>query len=298
MSIVCWPRRRFLNATLGLIAFWMALPADAQEPQRSREPLREPVYRVSKARVEPPQERPVGHPLDPAMKIAQDGLILLRSDVTDYSCMLVKRERVGGVLNDPEYIFTEVRNRKEVNGRAVSPFSVYMYFLKPSKLKGREVIFVEGHNNNKLVAHEGGNFLKLAPPVWLRPGGPIAMRGNLYPITDVGIENLIAKLLERGERDKQRGECEVQFIKEAKVNGRMCTVLQVTHPTPRPYFDFHIARIFIDDEVGLPIRYAAYSWPTTEGGRPQLLEEYTYLNLKLNVGLSDDDFDHRKKFKG
>ncbi len=29
------------------------------------------------------------------------------------------------------------------------------------------------------------------------------------------------------------------------------------------------------------------------GGQPQLLEEYTYLNVKLNVGLTDADFDDK-----
>lgn len=68
-----------------------------------------------------------------------------------------------------------------------------------------------------------------------------------------------------------------------------CTVLTVTHPVARPYFDFHIAQIFIDDELNVPIRYCAYSWPTSPGGEPVLLEEYTYQNLKTNIGLTDAD---------
>ena len=103
--------------------------------------------------------------------------------------------------------------------------------------------------------------------------------------------------MEKGARDRKRGEVDVQFIPNAKINGRKCTVLQVTHPEPRPYFDFHIARIFIDDELNLTIRYAAYSWPTREGAKPEVIECYTYLNLKVNVGLKSEDFDHEKKFR-
>ena len=40
----------------------------------------------------------------------------------------------------------------------------------------------------------------------------------------------------------------------------------------------------------MPIRYEAYDWPTSAGGPPQLIEEYTYINLQLNVGLQDEDF--------
>jgi len=35
----------------------------------------------------------------------------------------------------------------------------------------------------------------------------------------------------------------------------------------------------------------AYDWPTTPGGEAPLIEEYTYYNVKLNVGLTDLDFD-------
>ena len=122
------------------------------------------------------------------------------------------------------------------------------------------------------------------------------MRDQLYPITDIGIEFLINKLIEKGERDRSRGECKVEFMKGAKINGRACTVLQVKHPTPRPWFDFHIARIFIDDDLQMPIRYAAYTWPKEPGEKPPLLEAYTYLKLKLNVQLKDADFDYKEKF--
>ena len=62
-------------------------------------------------------------------------------------------------------------------------------------------------------------------------------------------------------------------------------------PGPKP-FDFHMAQIFIDKELNVPIRYAAYDFPIQAGGPLQVIEEYTYLNLKLNVGLTDKDFDH------
>jgi hypothetical protein len=64
-----------------------------------------------------------------------------------------------------------------------------------------------------------------------------------------------------------------------------------------PHYDFHVARVFIDDQLQVPVRYAAYTWPKTPGGQPELDEAYTYLDLKLNVGLSENDFDYTKKFK-
>ena len=70
-----------------------------------------------------------------------------------------------------------------------------------------------------------------------------------------------------------------------------CTVLQVMHPVQRPHFEFHRAEIFIDNQLNIPVRYAAYFWPSKPGEQDALLEAYTYTNVKVNVQLSDADFD-------
>ena len=227
------------------------------------------------------------HPLDPALTMARKGLEYSTNQVRDYTATLVKRERVEGELQPYEYIFLKVRNPKPQ-----VPFSVYMYFLKPVEAKGREVIYVAGKNENKMLVHEGGGGIKGAlPNLELDPSGFLAMKGQRYPVTEVGVENLMRQLVQRGNRDRAAGTCKVQFRKGAKINGRVCTLLQVTHPEKRAPYDFHIAQIFVDDELGMPIRYAAYDWPESRDARPELIEEYTYLNLKINAGLKEIDFD-------
>ncbi len=222
------------------------------------------------------------HPLMPAIRWAREGLENIRQ-IEDYSAVMVKRERVNGKEGEEEYAFVKVRHR---------PLSVYMYFLKPQTLQGREVIWIEGQNDGKMWAH-GTGIQKMFGTVSLSPTSPMAMQGNRYPITEIGILNLVERLLEIGERDAQYGECEVKFHPNAKINDRTCTCIQVVHPVPRRNFLFHVARIFVDDELNVPVRYEAYDWPSEPGGEPQLIEQYTYLNLKLNNGFTDADFDHR-----
>jgi hypothetical protein len=89
----------------------------------------------------------------------------------------------------------------------------------------------------------------------------------------------------------KHGEADVKTFNGTKINGRVCTCLQSVHPVKRPHFRFHIARIYVDDELELPVRYESYDWPAAEGEKPALLEEYTYLNVKLNNGFTDRDFD-------
>lgn len=281
-------RRTFLGAAFCAGSLGLSALCGAQEP-RGRDQLKEPVFRVGKTGAAADQKQEQQHPLDPALKIAYEGLENSRKNVRDYTATLVKRERINGTLTDQEFLATKIRNRKIENDVITTPFSVYMKFLKPKKKEGREVIFVEGRNDNKLYAHEVPGLRNIIT-VSLKPDGYMAMQDNRYPITEAGTENLMVRLIEKGQRDRNRDECEVQFFKGAKINGRVCTLLQVTHPVKREYFDFHVAQIFIDDELNVPLRYAAYVWPTTPGGKPVLEEEYTYMDMKINVGLTEDDF--------
>ena len=133
----------------------------------------------------------------------------------------------------------------------------------------------------------------------LDPKGPIAMRGELYPITEIGLKNLVVRLLETAENDVKYGECEVKYYKGAKVNRRSCTCIEVIHPVPRSTFLYHKAQLFVDDEYNVVTRCVSWDWPKN-GAAPELIEEYNYVDLKFNVGLTDGDFDIRNpnyKFK-
>jgi hypothetical protein len=52
-------------------------------------------------------------------------------------------------------------------------------------------------------------------------------------------------------------------------------------------------RVYIDDELDLPIRFEAYDWPVEADADPPLAEQYTYTRLRLNNSFTDTDFDVR-----
>jgi outer membrane lipoprotein-sorting protein len=107
----------------------------------------------------------------------------------------------------------------------------------------------------------------------------------------LGVLNLTKRLVQVAEQDIKYGECEVKFFKNAKIDDRVCTCIQVKHPVPRRNFLFYEARIFVDEELNVPIRYESYDWPKEKGAAAEIMEEYTYTNLKLNQGFTDSDFD-------
>ena len=227
---------------------------------------------------------------------AEVSLEYIRQNIDDYTCTFVKRELVNGRDEGYQQIKAKVRNRKVVDGKVVVPFSVYMKFVKPSSMRGREVLYVEGANNGKLLGKEGGTKGRFLPAVWLPPDCKFAMKGQRYDITEFGLENLTQRLIDRGGAETQIDVCQVKYQAGAKVAGRPCRFLEVRRDQPKAVDDgamnVFLVRVFTDEQLNIPIRYVAYDWPK-DGASPQVIEEYSYLDLKVNVGLSDDDFDHK-----
>ena len=224
-------------------------------------------------------QQPGEHPLAPAIRVLKATLEHIDQNVHDYSATLVKQERVDGELAEHQHIFLKVRHE---------PFSVYMSFLKP--FQGREVLYVAGQNNNEMVVLEAG-LKRMLGKINLAPDGMVAMRGQKHPITKVGIRNLTAEMIRKFEADTRYAESDVTTNEGTKINGRPTTMIQVVHPIPRQNFRAHVARVFLDNELRVPIHYDAYLWPEQPGGQPPLDESYTYTNLKINNGYSARDFD-------
>lgn len=223
------------------------------------------------------------NPLDVVLEIADRALEHLQQNVRDYQCRMVSEVRMNGKLRDPQHMICKIRERRDD-----VPFAVYGKFIKPQNLNGQEVIWIEGANEGRLVAHQAG-LLNLTR--WnLPPDGPIAMNGNKYPITSIGLENLLKLMIDRGRRDREFGKCEVSFDPECVVDGRQCVLLEIRHPRKEGPYDFHLARIYFDIEQQLLFGYEGFDWPAAEGGDPPLLERFFYSDLELNKGLTAEDF--------
>ncbi len=229
------------------------------------------------------------HPLEPLIELAESTLDEIDRTVQDYTATMSSQVFVDGILQDEKYLACKIRNKHTLDDGTEVPFSVYTRFLKPENVAGQEAIWVSGRNNDKLIAHATG--LMNLKRVHLDPDGRIAMSGNRYPIRDIGMRNLVVKMIDFAKKDRQHDECNVSIKRNVIVNGRTCTVIEAVHPFERPHFEAHISRIYLDDERNIPIAFEGYLWPKNEGDEPPLLEKYYYTDVKLNVGLSDEDFD-------
>ena len=212
-----------------------------------------------------------------ALDLARSSLDGLEA-VEDYEATLSKQEVVGRKLVQHKML---VKIREE-------PFSVYVRFLKPHS--GREVIFVDGKNDGRLLAH-GTGLEALVGTVKLDPMGRDALKESRYPITMVGMANMARKVIEQWESEVGHEDVEVTYYPNAKLGSLECTVLETKHNEPKDGVKFHMTRLYIEKERKLPIRVEQYGFPDKTGGKPVLLEEYTYLDVKTNTAMTDSDFD-------
>jgi hypothetical protein len=220
------------------------------------------------------------HPLVRALKYARSSLKTVEA-ASDYSAEFVKRDIVNG----------QVHAHTTLLKYRAKPMSAYLKFKVPHA--GREVIYVQGKNDGKLLAHETG-LASLIGTISLLPTSTRAMSESKHPITEIGMAKLVIGLIDQWEAESKFGEIEVKYFPQAthtKLGKQKHLVIQAVHPQRRRQFNFHQSRLWIDRKTNLPVRVAHWGFPARPDDKPPLLEEYTYRNVKLNVGLKDIDFD-------
>ncbi len=234
------------------------------------------------------------HPLTPVLEFARKEQAFLRNTVKGFTCRLVKRERIKDTLQEYHYIDMEVREEIRSGERIEKPLSIFLRFLGPDDVAGRRVLYVEGQNEGQMVVRNGGKrFAQVV--VKIDPRGERASRESLVPITEIGFEQILSRMiviLETHARVDTTGEnTHVHRIVGAKLNKRPCTVIRITHPEKQVGLNFHEANVFVDDALHVPVRVDYSEWPDQPGAAPRLMAEYSYTDLEINPSLGDDHFD-------
>ncbi|TWU43086.1 hypothetical protein Q31b_21230 [Novipirellula aureliae] len=224
------------------------------------------------------------------LELATKARASMVGNLKDYTARLVKNEvDSSGVLGEPTEINLKVQTRVR-DGTETAPMRVYLDFTKPEAVNGREVIWAKDLHEGKLVVHEAGLLGMMT--LHLDPTGMLAMRGQKYPIYDIGLVSLIEKLIERGQNDLDNPEIKVLITDEYPFDGLVASRIEVMRSRPSgKKDDFSRAEVIIDLERQLILRYQSYGWPEQVGQQAPLQESYTYYDIETNVGLSELDFD-------
>jgi outer membrane lipoprotein-sorting protein len=186
--------------------------------------------------------------------------------VEDYVCDFHKKELVGDRMVEETILF-----------KFKKPASYYMKWLSD----GAECIYVAGKNGDQLIYH-GGGLLNLAS-VSVDPNGFLAMRDNRHTITDAGLGHILDVVVENYKKSRKDPKSRIVYEGETVVDGR--TVRNILAEFPTPDYYAHRIRVRFDRATGLPVSFRVEGW------KGEFLEEYRFDKLRLNVGLTDLDFD-------
>lgn len=193
--------------------------------------------------------------------------------VEDYSALFSRLERIENKLVPDEAVFLKFKK----------PFNLYMkWTVGPRK----EALYVEGGYDGKVVAHCDGVGGGLT---WhLDPKGSILMDGNRHPITDVGFAFILGVMRWNFSQAVKHGELQVLRMEDEAFLGRPCLAVEARF-TPGEGRRYYASRIVVrvDKELLLPVGIACYD------EKDALFEEYSYKDVKINVGFTSKDFSKR-----
>lgn len=225
------------------------------------------------------------------LQLAEDALAKTIANLDDYTARLIKQEQDRSGVLQPASEMTIKSITRHAGDQHDGPLKVYLRFESPSSVRGREVIWVENENDGKMLVREAG-MVGAMMTVPLPPDGFLAMQGQRYPISEIGLTRLLEKLIERGNEDRTDPDVHVFQTEGYLFDGRPLTHLRIERSTPSGRAnDFAVAELVLDRPQNLVVSYRSFDWPKSDGAERPLIESYEYHDLKTNVGLTSQDFD-------
>ena len=188
----------------------------------------------------------------------------------DYTCMLSRKELVNGIIKE----------QKDIRFEFKKPGYFYMKWAGDLI---QQAVYIDGKNDNKLMLRGGGLFRFVTMSV----DPSKALKYNRHPIVDADIGHILKIFEANYRRARVDKEAIVKYEHEEQLDGRNTWLFRALLPPDKGYYG-HRINVHIDQTLRLPIRIEVFGW------NDELLEMYHYSDLKLNVGLSDDDFDLAK----
>lgn len=187
--------------------------------------------------------------------------------IKDYSSRFVKEE-----LRDEKW------EKEVIDFRFKKPFKVKMKWLSGFH-KNRQVVFVEGANQNKVLVKVGGLFGVIVPKLSLDPNGQMARDENGHTIREAGLGYMMEEIWKITEQAYRKKELRLKFLeKKSPILAIERTVPRNKgYPTPKLV-------VYVDETLGIPVGVERYD----ESGK--LLGKYYYADLKINQGLGDEEF--------
>ncbi|HRZ86267.1 MAG TPA: DUF1571 domain-containing protein [bacterium] len=226
--------------------------------------------------------RTVGMPWNAKQQDALKILLSMREsykDIDGYTAVMVKGEPQAGKSNASQKIFVKFKK----------PFKVYMKWIG-DKHAGREVLYVQGENNDNLFAKPDGFLGNILRMVKL----PSTHRsdGSRHTVKDVGIGKLVESILDITLQAKRKNDLNLVCNGVVVRNGRKAYEIERFLPQDKDCYEYKRVVMYVDTATKLPLEVYAY-------GKDGKLKEFcVYQDITLNPSLKDTEFTVNNKEYG
>ncbi|MDB5311858.1 MAG: hypothetical protein JWO38_6060 [Gemmataceae bacterium] len=266
--------RTWLAVAAGGAAIGVAV---AQPPATSPAPGKAPTSTVSPESTTPVDPARTADPLGSMLTDAKAAYARVR----DYVCVFTRQERVNGVLGAEQVAELKVRTK---------PFSMAIRFARPDAVAGLEAKFTSTTLSGKMKYRPAGA-KGLNGTQMLSPDDPKVMAETRHPLTELGVGPVIDRLATIASREKTLGNPVEVYASDFQFAGRNVARYEMFTRRSHVYRYAYRCLVYVDKETKLPVRFEAYdeAKPGTTVG--DLLEAYSYTDIKVNVGLGDSAFE-------
>jgi len=217
-------------------------------------------------------------------RLLETALTRCRQSVADYVGTLIKQERIAGQLGPRQRILVKFRR---------APFSVLLHWLENPK-DARRVLYVRGERVDKqgrelaLVQPEGPIARLLFPILTIPIHGPGAHTMSRLTIDQFGFENGLALILKYARLASDEGAPALRYAGVGTVGERPTHVVERRLPyrNGEATYPDRTLIVHLDRERLIPLAIHCYADDTKQ----ELLASYVFSDVRLNVGLTDEDF--------
>jgi len=182
--------------------------------------------------------------------------------------------------------------KEEMNVKYRRPQDIYMTWVGDEK-KGQQVLFRKGKDKGKMLADPG----PWIPSLWLDARGNLATRGQRHSIYRMGfleLDNLFqadARLIAEKALDPVVKDEGIRSI-----HGDPARCYTVEFPKDQEP-GLYAPKVELCFSEKTHLSTSVKTW-MHECGKLQVVEEYSFADVKVNVGLGDADFDPKSKEYG
>jgi outer membrane lipoprotein-sorting protein len=195
------------------------------------------------------------------------------ANIQTYSAYFIKRELIKDVGMVTEHIDLVFKK----------PFNVRLNYREGPK-KNLTVVYQEGKNDNMLRVKKSGIIMRFFT-FSLDPKGKMAMENNHHDITKIGLGSLIDIITDNFKRAQRYNE--IRIINHGYNNFKNTPAYHYEAILPRDKdkgYYCHRIILYIDKNTYLPVKIQIIDWDNN------LYEDYTYLDIKINIELDDEIF--------